>query len=96
MTTTSGRAGRITRTVVVAIVTAAASLAAMVFRPIQATAALVIVGVAFAVVTIRSPRGGNRRAMAAGVAIGCLLILALFWTSALVNLEPDHVQDGGF
>jgi len=83
-------------TVTGVVATAALCLAGLAFRPIEATVVIAAAGVAAAVVALRAPRGQLKRAGAAGMALGCLAVLALYWTSALVHLEPDHVEDGSF
>ncbi|WP_345216011.1 hypothetical protein [Georgenia halophila] len=93
----SRRPGRVVAQVAGGALCGALMLAGMAFRPIEATAVGLVVVAVCAIVAVRRRRAGNRGAGAVAVAVGtgALVVLALWWISVLVHLEPDQVTDGG-
>lgn len=77
------------------LVTDAVALAALAFRPIESTAAAALIGVALVVVAARIPAGGTRWVWTAGAAAGFLTVLAFYWASVWIHLEPAVVVGNG-
>ena len=78
------------------VVVGGVSLVAMVWRPIESSVLLALVGSVLTVLVLRSRRSDHfRRAIWLGAAAAIWAVLIFYWTSALINMEPDVVIDHG-
>lgn len=70
-------------------------VASLSYRPIQATVAILLGAIGLGVVARRSAPASAHRYWWAGAATGLAAVLVFYYTSALINLEPNQVIQRG-